>query len=292
MKPYGVTVIDLSEKDETDHMRILAGYESKVFAMFHSGYEECLYLDADNIPLMDPTFLFDGPQYQHWRSIFWPDIAPARAGGQPAPNRLPECVWTNLGMTYRNEVDFETGQFLVDMRSCWREMCLARWINSEHSDYYYKFIFGDKSTFHLAWAKLDTNWSIPRKGAGGNQGSLIQHDFQGRELFQHCVQNKPTLRGYPSPRQREPARWSATLHLEQLRGNSGTAASSGTTRIPRRRKADLIRCLTRSHLHLRADHGKDKRPMRFLEDGRIGRGLARLEGVMVGIPRRRRSGRR
>jgi hypothetical protein len=31
----------------------------------------------------------------------------------------------------------------------------TRHIN-EHSDWYYKFVFGDKSTFHLAWAKCGT----------------------------------------------------------------------------------------------------------------------------------------
>ena len=267
MHPYGVTCIDLSERNVTDPMRILAGWESKIFAMLHAGYEECMYLDADNIPLVDPTFLFDTQQYKYYGSIFWPDVPP-----HDRAEWLPEVVWKNVGLTYRDEVDFETGQLLVDMKRCWREMCLTRHLN-EHSDYYYKFIFGDKSTFHLAWARLGTNWAIPGKGPGGNQASLIQHDFAGRQILQHCTRNKPSLAGYPSPghvvRIRE-----CTEHLESLKAQWSGKLWHNDNPTP---EEMALKVSLEGKLFTYERVGIDSRPMRLLQEGRIGRGLAKLE---------------
>ena len=35
--------------------------------------QEVLILDADNVPLANPTFLFDEPAYRKAGSLFWPD---------------------------------------------------------------------------------------------------------------------------------------------------------------------------------------------------------------------------
>lgn len=34
---------------------------------------QLLYLDADNTPLVDPTGLFEWPEFKTWGNIFWPD---------------------------------------------------------------------------------------------------------------------------------------------------------------------------------------------------------------------------
>jgi len=48
----------------TDPMRILAGWETKIYAIQHAPYEEVLFIDADNVPVVDPTYLFDAPRYR------------------------------------------------------------------------------------------------------------------------------------------------------------------------------------------------------------------------------------
>lgn len=267
MKPLGVECIDLTECLTRDPIRILAGWESKIYGIFQAPYREVLYLDADNLPLLDPTFLFDCSQYRYYGSVFWPDVPP-----YDREEWLPACVWRNVGLDYRDEVDFETGQLLVDMKRCWKEMWLARHLN-EHSDYYFTHIFGDKSTYHLAWARLGSNWAIPPKGPGGNQASLIQHDFSGRLLFQHCTRNKPTLRGYPSPgsllRRRE-----CDAHLAELR--SLWHGKLWHNDKPTPEEQEWIRGLE-GRLFTYERLGLGARPMRLVQDNRIGRGLERME---------------
>jgi len=49
----------------------------KADAIIASSFEEVLYLDSDNIPLRDPTYLFDTELYAEEgrpRAVFWGDI--------------------------------------------------------------------------------------------------------------------------------------------------------------------------------------------------------------------------
>lgn len=269
MEPLGVSCLDLRrvEAEDPRRPRILAGWESKPYAVIHSPYRETLYLDADNIPHADPTFLFSTSQYRYYGSVWWPDVPP-----YDRDQWLPPCVWHNVGLSFRDEVDFESGQFLVNKETCWKELQLAMWMNS-HSDYFYQFIFGDKSTYHLAWAVLGTNWAIPQRGPGGNQASLFQHAFDGSVLFQHCTRNKPSLSGYPSPgsllREKE-----CRAHIDDLR--SLWHGKLWHNANPSRDERAWIRRLE-GQVFVYEREGLDSRPFRLLEDGRIGRGLAKLE---------------
>ena len=49
------------------------GYEIKPYALLNSSFSEILLLDADNIPLADPTDLFDEIHYKRNGNIFWLD---------------------------------------------------------------------------------------------------------------------------------------------------------------------------------------------------------------------------
>jgi len=265
--PLGVNVIDLEDYLGVYPCRILAGWESKVYGILCAPYEEVLYLDADNIPLRDPTFLLDSSQYRYAGSIFWPDVPP-----YDRAEWLPECVWRNIGLGYRDEVDFESGQLLIHKRRCWKELNLTQYVNS-NSDYFYRFVFGDKSTFHLSWAKLGTNWAIPARLPGGNQASLIQHDFTGAPLFQHCTRNKATLSGYPSPGSLLNADQCAT-HIEALRqGWNGRMWHNEQSSAAELRIVNSL--IGRRFTYERV--GLDSRTISLLADHRIGRGLAREE---------------
>src|SRR5262249_38949496 len=109
VRPLGVETLDLEEEARQDPMRILAGWETKVFAILHAPYEEVLFLDADNVPARNPAFLFDDPHYKQAGAVFWPDLPP-----YDRAEWLPEAVWKNVGLGKRDEVDFESGQLLVD----------------------------------------------------------------------------------------------------------------------------------------------------------------------------------
>jgi hypothetical protein len=267
VRPLGVDVLDLQQAARRDPMRILAGWETKIFAIQQSPYEEVMFLDADNVPIRNPAFLFDDPHYQDTGALFWPDLPP-----YDRPEWVPAVVWNNIGIGPRNTVDFESGQLVVDKRRCWKELTATRHIN-EHSDWYYQFVFGDKSTFHLAWAKCGTRWSMPETPAGWLERSILQHDFEGRVLFHHACQDKPALTGY-SGRGHLPNQPACDAHLEKLRRLwSGRLWANDDPTQQEQHINHRLRGRTFDY-HL---IGLGRRPLRFLEDDRIGLGAARCE---------------
>lgn len=167
--------------------RILNGWELKPFSTLHSKFKQVLYLDADNIPVKNPEYLFEYESYKKLGAIFWPDIPPGKR-----KEWLPPVVWENIGLHYRNEVDFETGQFLINKEKCYKELCITMWMN-EHSDWFYKFVYGDKSTFHLAWRKCDSDYVIPPRVAGWRHPCLLQYDLDNQLIFQHACRGKEMI---------------------------------------------------------------------------------------------------
>ena len=157
--------------------RILRGWQLKPYAILHSAFREVLLLDADNVPVVNPEFLFDAPQFRAAGAVFWPDYK--QAGKQKAA-----AIWRSCGLRQPREPEFETGQILVDKDRCWAALCLTLWFN-ENSDFYYRYVHGDKETFHLAFRKLDQSYCLVPTPIHPLPGTMCQHDFQGRRLFQH-----------------------------------------------------------------------------------------------------------
>lgn len=170
--------------------RILAGWELKPFSVIHSKFREVLYLDADCVPVRDPSFLFDTDEYLKTGSVFWPDLPPSKTN-YPA-GWIPENVWQLYGLAFDESPDFESGQFIVDKARCWKELSVTMWLN-EHSDFVYRHVYGDKSTYHIAWNGCGLGYGMPSKKAGWASPSILQHDFEGNVLFQHCCQGKQQL---------------------------------------------------------------------------------------------------
>ncbi len=270
VKPLGVEVIDLRVLERKHPARILAGWESKAYAIQNCGYEEVLFLDADNVPLRDPEYLFDDPAYQKTGAMFWPDLPP-----HDRKEWLPEAVWASIGLPYDAGKDFESGQLLINKKKCWKELAVTRWIN-DHSDRFYRIVFGDKSTFRLGWAKLGTPYALPTQDAGWNGGAIMQHDMQGALLFEHCAQNKPDLDGYPKKHGNLPACLTnpgeCMAHIVALRNMWDGRIWDGSEG----EDAALAQSLVgKTFLYRRV--GLGERPLRFLEDNRIGKGAARCE---------------
>lgn len=184
LEPLGVRCIDAFEIREQYPARILRGWESKPYAIIHSSFKEVLFLDADNVPVVDPTYLFETAPYQRTGAILWPDF-PDRAF---APR-----VWKAFGIEPSNEVQVESGQILVDKRKCWKPLNLCMWYN-EHSDFFYQYVYGDKDTFQMAWRKLNKKYAMPDTFPMRAQGKAIyQHDFTGEKIFQHRNRDKWNL---------------------------------------------------------------------------------------------------
>jgi hypothetical protein len=162
--------------------RILNGWELKPYAILHSSFSEVLFLDADNVPVVDPAFLFETRQYRSTGAVFWPDY-------DHPNNQKKKAVWRSCGLRQPNEPEFESGQMLFDKRRCWRALSLAMWFN-ENSDFYHQYVYGDKETFHLAFRKMRTRYSLVPKPIHTIQDTMCQHDFDGRRIFQHRNSDK------------------------------------------------------------------------------------------------------
>jgi len=143
---FGVECIDLLEHGEGHSASQMRGWESKAYALLHSRFKEVILLDADVVPLRDPSDLFNLPRYQQTGAVFWPDI-------NTLPPHAP--IWDICRVPYRDEPEFESGQIVVDKEQTWEALHLALHLN-ELSSFYYKYLRGDKDTFHRRMADVAT----------------------------------------------------------------------------------------------------------------------------------------
>jgi hypothetical protein len=181
-----VRCVDVKEANRLDPIRRLGGWESKAYAIVHSRFAEVIYLDADNGPLVDPERFFETPQYRATGAIFWPDCTRTKSA---------EAIWRSCGVRRPAGAEFESGQMVVDKRRCWRALQLAIWFNA-HSDFYYQHLLGDKETFHLAFELMDKSYALAPNPVRLLAGTMCQHDFRGRRVFQHRNMDKwDLLRG-------------------------------------------------------------------------------------------------
>ncbi|MGO8698727.1 MAG: glycosyltransferase family 9 protein [Limisphaerales bacterium] len=182
LAPLGVECVDATRVRKKFPARILQGWELKPYALLHSPYREVLLLDADNVPVVNPEFLFSTPEFRATGAIFWPDFT-------QGAHKKAYAIWRSFGLRIPKEFEFESGQIVLDKERCWRALSLSWWIN-ENSDFFYRHLHGDKETFHLAFRKLKTAYSLVPKPIAPLPGVMCQHDFRGRRVFQHRNEEK------------------------------------------------------------------------------------------------------
>ncbi|HEY4416734.1 MAG TPA: glycosyltransferase family 9 protein [Verrucomicrobiae bacterium] len=194
LQGLGVSVVDAAKVRLQHPLRILNGWELKPYAMAHSAFAEVLLLDADNVPVLNPEFLFDSREYKSTGAIFWPDYDRV-----PQNNQLK--IWRSCGLRRPNEKEFETGQILLDKRRCWHALNVCLWFNA-NSDFYYRHLHGDKETFHLAFRKVGKSYHLIPHPVKPLEKTMCQHDPAGRVLFQHRNRAKwdlvhnPRIKGF------------------------------------------------------------------------------------------------
>ena len=175
--PLGVQCVNATAVRKKFRTRKLGGRELKSYAVIHCPFREVLVIDADNVPVTNPEFLFDTPQFEASGAIFWPDHS-------QEITTQKKTIWRSCGVRAPRQPGFETGQIVVDKQRCWPALNLNLWFN-ENSDFYYQHVGGEKETFRLAFHKLKQRYSMIPQPARRLEGTLCQHDFQGRRIFQH-----------------------------------------------------------------------------------------------------------
>jgi len=176
MEGLGVKCVD-AYRMRIDHpARTVNGWELKPYAITHSRFEEVLFLDADNVVTMDPSFLFDTDAYKEKGAIFWAD--------REGLNSICD-IWKVCEIPHRDEPEVESGQLVINKRVCWKSLQVCMHLN-EYSDFFYNFVYGDKDTYHMAWRVCGQDYAMPdRRMEVLGRDTLCHHDFKGRRIFQH-----------------------------------------------------------------------------------------------------------
>ncbi|KAL4106652.1 hypothetical protein PRIC1_004699 [Phytophthora ramorum] len=177
------------------------GFGAKVFSIYHSSLDRVLFLDADNFPVRDPTFLFRAAEFENTGAIFWPDYWHPKNTIFNIHEK--SMLWELLDMPYPDMFEQESGQLLVDRRKHAAPLKLAFFYMFHRPNFFdnLKVAHGDKDLFRFAWLKLEASFhmvQVPPAVAGKVIDdtfcgmTMVQHDVVGGALFLHRNQFKLT----------------------------------------------------------------------------------------------------
>jgi hypothetical protein len=149
-----VRFVDAHQVRRHHPARQLGGFELKSFAIAHSGFRHVMLLDADCIPIRDPSDLFESPEYLETGVIVAPDII---------KNRKSDAIFTFMGIPLPDDFwEGESGFIMIDKARAWRALELTRWFN-DYSDFFYKYVWGDKDSLPLSCLRTETPYRmLPR----------------------------------------------------------------------------------------------------------------------------------
>lgn len=200
----------------------------KLVSVLLSGFDEVLYLDADQIALRDPSSLFDSTVVKLtgallWRDFWMKSVAPDIYDVLPNSRELMDYNGTH-----------ESGQFLVRKSRVWSALCLALFFNTHATNVFSPLAtnymgWGDKEFMFLALTSMRTPFGRIEKppehfGLNAPQrvavygNAMLQHDNVGEPMFLHANIGKLIARDFPTTFDRYNRRWSATARLTRVTG--------------------------------------------------------------------------
>jgi hypothetical protein len=178
---------------DTTQMRCVHGWQVKINAILQSEYDEVLHLDADCLPVQNPEFMFDSPEFAEHAALFWRD--------NPDVNDFHGYVyadlWNRMGETRRDKIpDIEAGQMFIDKVRAARALYVVKHL-ADHADYWGGYNggergvwYGDKTDFHMGFFLTKTPYRV-EKWNRWNPGGFYEHLAPGGEkLFQHACHRK------------------------------------------------------------------------------------------------------
>jgi hypothetical protein len=288
LAPFNVTFRDALELRKKHPMRILNGWELKPYAITHSEFNEVMFIDADCAPAKDPTFLFDLPQYLKTGAIFWPDyphwlLKPNsyEAFGAPCPKNTnlsgDDYQFFGNPVDQRQELDLpvESGQMVINKSMCWEPLNLALFYCA-NSDYYFRFVHGDKETFHLGWRRLNREYAMPQRWPHWDLHTALQYDFKNEILFVHRNNDKWRLKGNVMGSGRIPFErecFDLVTELTKIWGGRIWSNTKPTTE----EQQDIDKLVGKMFFYHRV--GFDARLIEFGKDGTIAKGVAEHENT-------------
>lgn len=176
----------------------MEGYAIKPFAILNSKLKEVLLLDADNICISNPEFLFDFAEYKETGAIFWPDFWET-ASDNP--------IWNIMGVSHTSMKEQESGQILINKEKCWEALNLCQYLN-EKKAVYHKLLLGDKDTFRFSWMAITKPFYMVEKEPSTCGYIDNNNDFMGHTMLQFSPDLAPLFL------HRNLLKWSVTRNNE------------------------------------------------------------------------------
>ncbi|KAH9083194.1 hypothetical protein LEN26_021076 [Aphanomyces euteiches] len=179
-------------------------YRAKPYAMYHASFDQVLFLDSDNIPTRDPTFLFDSAEFQSTGAIFWPDFW--QADYSIFNMNKQSLLWQVLDMPFMGDFEQESGQLLVDRRRSQAALEKLMYYTMEGRILErLGLVWGDKDLFRFAWHNTSTPFHFIKTppALGGLYDpkesrfcgvAMLQFDPRGKLIFIHRNSYKLTGR--------------------------------------------------------------------------------------------------
>ncbi|KAF7874199.1 hypothetical protein EAF04_002871 [Stromatinia cepivora] len=178
----------------TFHNTTLARYQYKSLALLFSSFENVLFLDADNFPIVDPTPWFDAIPYKETGMITWPDFWANTAS--PLYYTLSNQTIPSIQSQHAST---EAGSILISRSKHNQTLLLAFYYNLFGPGFYYELLAqngiggeGDKETWVAAANVLGKSYYQVRERnhallSGENSKeedlneiiSMVQYDFIG-----------------------------------------------------------------------------------------------------------------
>lgn len=194
----GVEVVDAEAHPARATRRTFGGWQSKLFAVLHSPFEEVLYLDADAYPVAPLDGCFQPANNPHG-IVTWPDT--------PWGDHTPQ--WDAYGLEPDGQPALNGGHYVLEKRKAWPVLQLAGHYDN-HSDYYYCKSYqcaddvggyGDQDQFRVALHKLRRPYHrYAHRPLLCDHGSYVQAGPDGGPLFVHRFFNKLAPPGaFPDP---------------------------------------------------------------------------------------------
>jgi hypothetical protein len=181
------------------------GWRLKIYSIIHSKFSEIIYLDSDCFLFQNPINLFECNEYKENKAIFSCDIDVnhEKSGRLIEPDTFivkklgtytnrkwdyskPNPLWKMLGIEEDDSPEFESGFMMIDKIFHINPLFITLFLN-ENSDITYRYLMGDKDTFHLAWAKNKSSYYM-LKNVKRNDEHIVCY-FNNEILFEHRVYN-------------------------------------------------------------------------------------------------------
>ncbi len=256
----GVGTVDATQIAARSALTIRDGWQLKPLALVGCRFAEVLMLDADQVPVVDPTVAFAWPQYREAGAVFWPDILDIRADNP---------IWAALGLPGERSVSIESGQVLVDKRRHLRA-ALATLALNEAAETTYRYVYGDKDTFMLGARLVEAPFAMIPHRPFIEDRSLMQRDFDGVAFLQHRTNCKWTYAGeqyMPKTAVHREACFAALTELRTLWGGRVFSPS------PRSAAARGAEAWLVGAMRLRCEIvGEERFSLEFWPDGELGEG--------------------